>query len=504
MKKSLKTSCLVLMMTAWCCFAFAGSAEAKPDSDIISTGIYIEEMDVSGMHIDDAKKMVQEYVESLQSKEISLISVEGNEVKVTAGELGISWSNSNIVEEAGCLGTEGNIVKRFKDLKDLEHEKKVFDIEFAFDDAIISTVLSERCAKFNRDAVDASLKRENGKFVVQDGQTGQKIDEKAALEKIMVFLSEEWNHDASSIELPVVVDEPMGKTDDLVKVKDVLGSYTTSYKSSGKSRSENIANGTKLINGITLYPGEEFSMLSKVQPFSEENGYYMAGSYLKGKVVDSLGGGICQVSTTLYNAVLLSEFDVSQRYNHSMSVSYVQPSADAAIAESADKDFKFINNTDYPIYIEGITGDKSLTFNIYGVEYRPANRTISFESEVLSETHPEQENIVVDSGQPVGYVSVQSAHVGVKAKLWKIVKEDGEIVSKTEINTSSYAMSPRTATVGVSTTDPITYATIQGAIQSGSIDNVRNVAAAIKAQNQALADMIKAQEAIAAQAQVEQ
>ena len=72
----------------------------------------------------------------------------------------------------------------------------------------------------------------------------------------------------------------------------------------------------------------------------------------KRQVVDSLGGGICQVSTTLYNAVLLAELEVTERYNHSMNVGYVDPSADAAIAESSGKDFKFVNNTDAPIYIE--------------------------------------------------------------------------------------------------------------------------------------------------------
>ena len=82
------------------------------------------------------------------------------------------------------------------------------------------------------------------------------------------------------------------------------------------------------------------------------------GSYLNGKVVDSIGGGIRQVSTTLYNAVLRAELEVTERHNHSMIVTYVDPSADAAIAESSGKDFVFVNNTDYPIYIDGHTADK--------------------------------------------------------------------------------------------------------------------------------------------------
>ena len=183
----------------------------------------------------------------------------------------------------------------------------------------------------------------------------------------------------------------------------------------------------------------------------------LAASYLNGKVVDSLGGGICQVSTTLYNAVLLAELDVTQRYNHSMIVAYVDPSADAAIAESAGKDFKFVNNTDAPIYIEGIIKNKKITVNIYGKETRDNNREVIYESEIISRTPPGQDVIYVDAGRPIGYIVKESAHVGYKARLWKVVKENGEVVERTQVNSSTYKMTPRYATVGVSTADPNAY-----------------------------------------------
>ena len=230
-----------------------------------------------------------------------------------------------------------------------------------------------------------------------------------------------------------------------------------------------------------MLPGEEFSAYETVSPFSEENGYHLAGSYLNGMVVESLGGGICQVSTTLYNAVLLAELEVVERHNHSMEVSYVQPSADAAIAESAGKDFKFRNNLDYPIYIEGYTHDKQITFNVYGVETRDPSRSVSFESEILSETKADTEQIVADGSQPVGFVKVQSAHTGRNAKLWKIVKENGQEVSREPINQSTYKMVPRIATVGTATSDPIAANLIQAAIATNNIDYVKSVAASLKA-----------------------
>ena len=108
---------------------------------------------------------------------------------------------------------------------------------------------------------------------------------------------------------------------------------------------------------------------------------------MNGLTVDTYGGGICQVSSTLYNAVILAELGVAQRQPHSMLVDYVKPSQDAAIAGDY-KDMKLENTTDAPIYIEGYMSGGNITFTIYGKETRPANRSIKFVSETLSTTDP--------------------------------------------------------------------------------------------------------------------
>ncbi len=470
-------------MTAIACVTGLGvGAAAKGNGDAyIHNGIYIGDIDVSGMSKEDAGEAVESYIDSLKDITITLNAVGGNQVTVTAGELGIEWENTEILDEAFALGKQGNIIKRYKELADLENNNKKYDIEFGFDGEALDTVLTEQCAQYDVEAEDASLSRENGQFVIEGGQTGEKVDIEASAAKLEEFLQSGWNKEAAEIDLVVVVDEPQGSREDLEQVKDVLGTYTTSYSSSGAARSTNVANGCRLINGLTMYPGDEFSAYEMISPFTEENGYQLAGSYLNGTVVESLGGGICQVSTTLYNAVLLAELEVTERYNHSMEVSYVQPAADAAIAESSGKDFKFVNSTDYPIYIEGYTQDKKITFIIYGVETRDAGRKVSFESEILSETRPDSDAVVADASQPVGYVSVQSVHVGRTAKLWKIVEENGEEVSREEVNTSTYKMVPRTATVGTSTSDPVAAQLIQAAIATNDIDYIKSVASSLAA-----------------------
>ncbi len=480
MKKWILTLVLVLLCGAGPLAAkLQVQAKARPD-DTILPGVYAEEISLQGMTRAQAAAEIQQYVETLKQNVIALQVSEGNMVSVTAGDLGLFWNNPGIVEEAVNLGQTGNVVVRYKALKDLENQKKIFDIQYGFDQKAISAVVDEKCCSYDQEAVDAHLQLVDGVFEIVDGQSGVLVDCAASKSRVYEVLTTEWNGGDAVVDLVVKEEAPKGRKEDLEQVKDVLGSYTTSFSSSNRDRSANVTNGCSLINGMTLYPGESFSMYETVSPFTEENGYYMAGSYLNGMVVDSLGGGICQVSTTLYNAVLKAELQIDERHNHSMIVSYVKPSMDAAIAESSGKDFIFTNNKDFPIYIEGYTKDRKITFNIYGAEKRDPGRTVTFESEIIETIHPENENIIQTDKQPIGWIDIQSVHIGYKAKLWKVVKENGVEVSREQINSSNYKMVPRTATVGVATEDSNAYNTLQAAIATGNINHVREVASALK------------------------
>ncbi len=473
MKKGIRRGCVAMLLLA-CIFAFGTRAEAE-SAEGIKNGIFAEDIDLSGMSAQEASAAVEAYVEGLRETQITLLAADETEVAVTAGELGIFWANPELVTDALEVGIHGNVIERYKLLKDLEQENLILPIEISFDLQAISDILLERCVQYDVKAEDATLVRENGEFRVVGGQIGYALDVETSVDRVSEQLMKDWDRQPCTIALDVEVEQPRGTAEDLAQVKDVLGTFTTSYSSSGPNRSANVSNGCELINGTLLYPGEEFSTYESVAPFSQANGYYMAGSYLNGKVVDSLGGGICQVSTTLYNAVLQAELDVTERHNHSMIVTYVEPSADAAIAESSGKDFKFVNNLEYPIYIEGYTQNKRLTFTIYGKESRSADREVRYESKVLEVINPPADVIYADGSQPIGYVVSDSAHVGYKAQLWKVVLEGGQEVSRTQVNSSSYKMVPRSGTVGTATEDPVAYEEIMAAIGTGNLDHVRNV-----------------------------
>lgn len=449
----------------------------------IHNGIYIDGIDMSGKTVAEANSIIEENVEAVKNAQITLSSPTGYDIKVTPAELGMKWNNPYIVDEAATVGVSGNVVARFKQEKDLERDHLDYNLEISYSRDKIVNVLNENIEYISREAEDFELNRDGGEFIVKQGQSGVEVDIESSASAIIYYLKNGWNRKDVKIDLIANVDEALGSNSDLTAITDIIGSYTTTYKTSSAARCKNVENGCNKIAGATVFPGETYSVLEHVVPFTAENGYELAGSYMNGLVVDTYGGGICQVTSTLYNALLLAEIQINERHNHSMIVDYTSPSGDAAIAESSGKDLKFTNNKDFPIYIEGYTTeDKTITFNIYGVETRPENREILFKSEVTERNVPETENIVQDGSKPVGYLSLTSAHTGIKAKYIKEVRVDGVLESSEDINKSSYKMVPRTLVVGTATDNPDVANQLQAAIATGSIDQVRATAKALASQ----------------------
>lgn len=479
MKKSIRGMYLFALMVCLT-LTFGVRAQAR-EADTIKTGIFAGDIELSGMNRQEATEAVEAYVDGLKGVEFTLVAAADNEVTVTAGELGLSWDNPELIDEALAVGIQGNVIERYKLLKDLEQDNLILPVKLTFSLQAISDILLEKCTPFDQEAEDATLVRENGAFQVIGGQIGYALDVETSVDKVKEVLMPEWDCQPHTIQLDVEVVEPKGKAEDLAQVKDLLGSYTTDYGTDNNGRGANVIRGCELINGTLLYPGEEYSASEGMAPYTVDNGYYMAGTYVGGRVVDGLGGGVCQVSTTLYNAILLAELEVTDRYNHSMMVTYVEPSADAAIADSSGKDLKFVNNQDYPIYIEGIAGNGKITFHIYGKETRPSNRQVRYESKVLQVINPT--NVIVASDSlPLGYISTGSAFIGYKAQLWKVVLVDGVEVERTQVNSSSYKMVPRETVVGTATEDPAAHEEIMAAIGTNSVDHVKNVIALLTSQ----------------------
>lgn len=460
------------LLLAICLLAMTSSRTVCAAGETILKGVSIDKLDVSGMTREEALAALESYEKNLGGQSIKL-GIGDNVIEAKLSDLGVTFDNEDLVDEAIGVGHAGNIVKRYKDQKDLQHSGKTFPLSWQTNEDTVRTYVENNCTKYDKKAQNASLTRENGAFNFVAGTEGLELNVDSAVRTISDYLENSWTSDNTAVlNLETQVTEPEGSAEELENIKDLLGSFTTSFSTSGSNRCKNVSSGASHINGTVLYPGEEFSAYETVSPFTEANGYAMAGSYLNGEVVDSMGGGICQVSTTLYNAVLRAELNVTERSPHSMTVHYVDLSEDAAIAGTY-KDFKFVNSTEYPIYIEGYTtSDKKITFNIYGKETRDKNRTISFESQIVSET-PATTILQEDAGQGIGYKAVSSkGSSSYVAELYKIVKVNGVETDRIKVNKSTYKGTNRVVTYGT----------------AGDPTLSENLRAAIAAQDEALAD----------------
>jgi len=444
---------------------------AKTSDNRIAEGIYIETISIGGMTVEEAEAALADYVAQLKDKQITLTAGD-KQVSFAAEEMGLTVTNEDVVQEAMAVGKTGSLLKRYKDLTDLEHGDLVLDLDVSVDSEIVTALLNDNLKNIDTKAVNNGLIRENDQFTYVPGRTGIAVNVQPSVALIEEFISGEWNREDATVALSAEITEPKGSEEELAMVKDLLGSYSTNFRTSVANRITNINVAAGRINGTVLYPGEEFSVNETILYRNAENGYKMAGSYEGGQTVQSYGGGVCQVSTTLYNAVILAELEVTDRKNHSMTVAYVPLAMDAAIAGDY-LDFKFKNNTEYPIYLEGYTQNKDLYFNIYGVETRPANRTIEFETVVLSTEDPGTQFTAVEL--PMGSVTqTQSKHIGYRTQLWKIVKEDGKVVSREQFNSSNYKSSPKVLAVGIATDNTILRNNVYAAIQSGDAATIYN------------------------------
>lgn len=436
----------------------------KVPKDVICDNIYIGDVNVSGMKTKEAKKALKEKEKQYQETKIQLVAEEAS-VEVTLQDLGFGIEKTDkLVEDAVAYGKNGGLMKRNSEIKQLKKEKKVFPLTYAVEDEAVKTVVEKKMPPLKNGAENATIRREDGKFVITEEKKGVTIDIEESVKTIKAYFDKKWKKsEGESIKLVTKVDEPRITKAQLQEIKNVLGSYTTNCGVGG-GRVQNIITGAKHINGAVIMPGEVYSANAAMEPYTAENGFAEAGSYENGKVVQTMGGGICQVSSTLYNAVILSELEIVERFAHSMLVNYVEPSMDAAIAGDY-KDLKFKNNTDAPIYLEGYVSGGYITFKVYGKETRSATRTIKYESEVVSKTEAGKK--FQASGDPIGTLTkASSGYTGMKAKLWKITYENGVEVDRKVVNNSTYRASDAVYNVGTASDNVQAAAIVQNAISS--------------------------------------
>ena len=349
------------------------------------------------------------------------------------------------------------------------------------------------------------VENDNSKLIITSGKEGVKVDEKKLLEEIYKVLDENTD-DEQKKEIPVVQDIPEKINiekihDEIYKevkdayytkdpftihpeengidfdveaakailqeekpeyeialkitkpkktVKDIgteafpdlLATFSTNYQASNVSRTTNLKLASNKINGTVILPNEEFSYNKVVGERTISAGYKMAATYSNGQVVDGLGGGICQISSTLYDAVVMANLNVTTRRNHQFVTSYVPAGKDATVVWGA-QDFKFVNSRKYPVRIVATVEGGVATVQIWGIK-EEVEYNISIETNIEYTTQ-----YVQDASLPVGQQKViQAGNNGRKVEAYKVTKLNGQVVSTTLLSRDTYNAMKRIVHVG--------------------------------------------------------
>ena len=342
-------------------------------------------------------------------------------------------SGNNLIIKSG---KNGNIVDSDK-IKSLFVDKLIF-VPYNTD-SIEVPVFSKEANKIDIDAIHSEIYKEaqdasytTNPYAVYPSSNG--LDFNISIDEAKALIT----GDKDSYTIPLKTLYPNVKTSDIgiEAFPNLLSSYSTSFASSSSNRATNVSLATNKINGKVLIPGEVFSFNGTVGKRTPQAGFKVAGVYMNGQVATDYGGGICQVSSTLYNAVLRANLEIVDRSNHMFEVGYVPIGTDATVSWGAP-DFKFKNSRSYPIKIVTSSSNRKCVVKFYGLK-----ESEEYDIEIVSYrtgSVPYRTTYTTDSSLAAGQQKViQRGSNGAKSVAYRIRKKNGQVISKELLSKDTY------------------------------------------------------------------
>ncbi len=417
---------------------------------VINTGkiynnIFINDIDVGGLSEQEAIDKINNLILSGNSSK-KIIVTDGNiSQEIPFSKFEITEDVNGAVDRAISYAKEGSIKSRYNQVINLNNNPLKLHMSYDANIDNIKKVVSS-INNYNQKAINAKMIKTGGNFEIIPGKMGKELNVDDLSNKIYNLLS---NNKEGTVEVVLKDLDYKYKEDMFAKSQSLLGSFHTNISSaSSTERRANIARAAESINGYIIYPEEVFSTNNAFGKRISSNGYKKAPIIVKGEMVDDVGGGICQVSSSLYMAALYSELQIVERQNHSLKVGYADYAYDATLVDGAI-DLKIKNNTKFPVYIESSVINNKVIVNIYGNERRNSNIKLSFQNELIQKINPPAPITKLDNTLAPGTSKEKSKETpGYKYVLYKIVTEDGKQVSKEIVNTSYYKPKGRITLIG--------------------------------------------------------
>ncbi len=414
------------------------SNDKKAAADL-TNGVKVNGIDITGMNRDVAKKKIEE---------------------------SYKW-NVTITYEDNTYEVEDYIPEDIDSILDeiyAGEAKKEYKLEVLDSDTKIAEIIEAVGKEWNDEPVDSDMTgydSATGKFTFSESKDGYTVD----AEKLSTVLKECFAGDDfdMAIEAEGKVTEAEHKAEDYVVMAEFVTNTTAN-----SNRNINVSLACESVNGTILNPGEQFSYNDVVGRRTAEKGYKPAGAYANGEHVEEIGGGVCQLSSTMYNAAINSGLQVDARTGHSYEPSYVTPGEDATVSYSKP-DFKFTNSSSSKIGIKAIYKDRVVTVTIYGIPILEEGVTQYMDSKKISTVPPEIEYVEDSTLEPGTEEVVGNGSSGSVWETHLIQEKDGKVISDEYMHRTRYkttkkvircnSEAPTQAPTEATTTAPSTEAT---------------------------------------------
>lgn len=437
--KKILLSIAIILMLIFLSVIFFTIEYGNPN---IHSGIKIEDIDVSRLSKEDALGEVKAQTDAKINNKIVNFYYDETNLPVALKDFGYKLDLEDAVNKAFDYGRSDNLFLNYLELMKARIFKKNFIAKPDINGSKRDEVILNLSNKVFKKPIDAHpVINEDGIVTIAKSEIGRYMDLDEAKKLINLDILHE-----EKIELPVYKTEPKIHSDYYNGINKVLGEFNTDYSTSIANRKENIRLAASKFNNLKIEPGQEISFNNIIGEISADKGFKTAIVIVGGEYESGIGGGVCQVSTTLYNSLVLSDLEIIERHNHSRPVNYVDLGTDAAVV-SGYKDLKFKNNTNNPLLILTETDGKKVFFKVLG-NASDRDYEVKIIPERLGVVSPGQKTIY-SSDLPDGETQVkESGKNGYSYKTYKEIIKNGEVVEKKEISRSYYVPKDKVILVG--------------------------------------------------------
>ncbi|SKA01642.1 VanW family protein [Selenihalanaerobacter shriftii] len=402
----------------------------EQNQDVIFSGVRIEGYDFSGLNRTEAVEYLKEITEPILNNPI-VLEGRNNSWLLAPHKIELDFKKETAINEAFKIGRRGNILTKSIEIWKTARDGYDIQLELTYNEKKLKDRLKKISRKVNSEYKNAYLDLGTGKVI--DGKKGRKLNIKKSKNKIIGRLAE-----LEDLPIRLVIEEKDARVNkEEVKklgLMNQLSFYVTVFDIEDKNRVKNIKEASQRINGLLLMPGEVFSFNEVVGPRTLKAGFKEAIEIVNQEFVSGVGGGICQISSTLYNSVLLSNLKVVERQNHSRPVGYVSLGRGATVYYDY-LDFKFKNNLSIPIMILSKVIKDRIIVSIMGESQNYEVQISTSEPEILEyKKIKKQDSSLKDDQQKL----VREGRNGYSVVVKKRVLINGEVVNESIVSKDIY------------------------------------------------------------------